>query len=1270
MKILRVILLALFAVVAGTVWAQGPTASISGTVLDPQGLPVVGADVTVTNQNTGTEYKLTTSERGAYTVSALPSGVYRVSATSSGFKTTTVADIRVDAGTARSVAPITMELGVVAETVTVEGGAELVNTANAVLTTSVENKQIQQLPLLNRSPLNLVDLQAGVNASGAMPRVINGMRTSYTNVTVDGVNVQDNFIRSNGIDFLPNLLLINQVNEFTLINQNADPSYGNGASQVAFSTPSGTNDWHGDVFWYHRNNKFAAGDWFDNAGGVEKPQLIQNQGGFGVGGPIVHDKLFFYGYWELFRNRQTDRDTTPPLTLTSTAKQGMYQYLTSSAIDTLATPLPAGVTCQSAATTIPVGTLCSADVLALAGVTMDSFVANTVLPLLPEPNDLTQGDGLNYAGYGFNQNNNRTRDNYGFRVDYTPSIHHSFSGTWQWNRDIVDRPDIDTTFSKAPVVTNDDTTKFLAASWRWSPSGRFTNEARGGFNLAPANFAVNQDFGSFVIGDVASSSGGDANTGTYLFNNPINNFRPQGRDTDTWNVQDNATYVMGDHTLKFGGFYQHIKASPFSSFNIPPSFDIGFGLTNTSTLLAADLPGASSSNRSDANSLLASLAGFIYGGASEYNVTSRDSGFVEGAINRRDYTLSNLSFYFNDSWRLRPNFTLNFGVRWEYTGRFDEKNALGLQPVVSDRTTEAMIAQVLNPDAVLDFAGSAVGNPFYDRDLNNFAPQIGIAWDPWGDGKTSIRAGYSINYVNDESIQSADNATSGDDGLNATTTLINIDTTISNLGSVSFPTPTFKVPRTLVDNINDFGDGFVPDTIYGVDPKLSSPYVQQWNLSIQRDIGWDTAIEVRYMGNHGVQLYRAIDLNQVNGLTNRSEWISEWTNARNNAFLAEANGLGFDPFCNGTGASNDFLGISDDFFGIGCVPLPLLTQVGADPSIGCFGGCFFLGFIQEMLRTGEIGDLAFLYVANGIDPQLFVPNFNAGPGDLLTNFSRSTYHAGVIEVRRRPVRGIYFQANYTFGKALTDFDGESSSRFDPLLDIFNPSKERNRAEFDITHAFKANFVIDVPMGRGHSISTGNWADKVIGGWSVGSIFTWQSGSPFSIMSNRATLNRFGRSVARNTATTNLSADEIAQHVGLFVTPDGVYIFDPAFIGDDGRAVGPDEQVCDFTLDNGSQALFCNPALGELGNLPRYAFNGPAYFNWDFSLIKNTPINERVGVEFRVEFFNFTNHPTFFTGSIAGISNRTGEDINSTSFGQSFATLSDRRIVQFGLRVTF
>ncbi len=1240
--------------------AQVPTGSIAGTVIDSTGAAIPGAEVAIINEGTGARHKLTTSSTGSFLVPSLQAGLYTVEVTASGFMTAARTGIKLNAGTQYSVPPIQLEVGAVTETITVEAGAELVNTINAVVSNIVEPRQITELPLLNRNPLALLDLQAGVTGTvirAGGDRVVNGLRTSLTNVTMDGINIQDNFIRTGSNSFLPTLPLISQVSEFNLINSNATPDAGFGAIQVTMTTPSGTNEWHGDVFWYHRNNKVAANDWFNNASGTEKPKLIQNQGGFGIGGPVAKDKLFVYGYYELFRSSQQNSDVET--VLTSNARQGLFSYATLNAIDTSTNPLGAFSSCASTATVIPGGTICTLDVLGLNGFSVDPFVAGLLADVPTGFNDFSLGDSsasqlLNTAGFRFNQRSNRTRDNYGFKLDWVPSPEHVISGTWSWNRDIVDRPSIDNTFSETPVILNDNDIKFLSTAYRWSPSGNLTNEFRGGFTLAPATF-TNTDadqFGSFVITDSASDSGQTAGGATFIFSNPIEDFRPQGRFTDTWSLQDNVNYTLGNHNMRFGFFFQRIVTEPFSGFNIPGSFDIGTGTGNPS-LTSADFPGgADSTSRSNANLLMASLAGLVFNAQADFNVDPANaaSGFVPNQLNQRSYDQNNYAFYWNDSWRVRPSFTFNFGVRWDYFSVFDEKNSLFLTPVLSEQSRAGLLATFANPDPtqiMIDFSGDRAGRRPYDRDYNNFAPQVGFAWDVFGDGKTSIRAGYSINFTMDEFFTSSINSTQMD-GLSATQTLQNTTGSISGTqpglpGLPTFTAPTFQVPRSLQDNINDFAGG-VPDTLFTIDPDFKTPYVQQWNLSIQRDVGRDTVVEVRYVGNRAVHLPRAIDFNQV--VIFGTGYFQDFLAARNNGFLAEAATGSFNPAFDSSISGSQALPFFDNNF---------------------FGGFLFLGFIQDMVREGRAGELASLYHFNAIGSNVVARiNPNASVADALLNWSTSNYHAGIVEVRRRPTRGLSFQANYTFSKVLTDSSGcrgndcnDSQSRFDPLLDLDNPGLEYARAEYDITHAFKTNFLYDIPLGRGQALSAGNWLDKVVGGWTLGSIFTWQSGAPFSIHSNRGTLNRNGRSNNRNTASSLLTAGAIEDILGVNRTSDGVS-FVPGTAVNTANGTGVADDSLNPCNAFGPMQL-CHPAPGTVGNLPRNAFNGPTFFNWDLSIIKRTEITERVGVEFRAEFFNFTNTPVFFVSDI---------DLDDGSFGSISDTINERRRVQFGLRVTF
>ncbi len=233
------------------------------------------------------------------------------------------------AGAETSMPAIKLEVGSATEVVEVKENAETIQTTNAEIATSVGKQQVKDLPILSRSPQGFVDTQAGVNMSRGGDSVINGQRTTFTNVTLDGINIQDNYIRTNAVDFSPNLLLVDQVSEFTISTSNTNPAAGGGASQVMFVTPSGTNSLHGGGFSSNRNSALAANTWFNNQAGVKKPFLNQNQTGGNLGGPIKKDKLFFYANYELFLLKQ--QSAQQRTILTADADQGIFTYLNNGA---------------------------------------------------------------------------------------------------------------------------------------------------------------------------------------------------------------------------------------------------------------------------------------------------------------------------------------------------------------------------------------------------------------------------------------------------------------------------------------------------------------------------------------------------------------------------------------------------------------------------------------------------------------------------------------------------------------------------------------------------------------------------------------------------------------------------------------------------------------------------------------------------------------------------------------------------------------------------
>jgi hypothetical protein len=1253
--------------------AQVPTGSIVGTVVDPQGLPVENAEVTLTNQGTNYVYHAVTGSNGGYQFRSIGDGMYLASAAKEGFKNGAIQNIKLDASTEYSVPPIKLEVGTKTETVTVEGGAEVVNTTNAEQTGTVEKQQIDDLPILDRNPLNLLSLQPGVANSGpngSMVTTINGQRSSFSTLTLDGINIQDNFIRENTLDFSPNQPLLSQTQEFTVTQQNGDVDKG-GSSSVSLVTPKGTNNWHGSGFWYYRSNNWSANDWFNGASGVAKPFLLQNQGGGNIGGPIIKNKLFIYGYYELLRLRNTIPVNTTILSPTIQA-----------ALAAPSPSLPFTYQPVDATTGAPVGGPVTTDLLQIPGGPAGGWTVDpTMLALIKSvpvtANNTRVGDGVNLLGYQFNKRNDNSRDNTGVRVDYNLNERNTFSATYNWNRDFVDRPDIDTSFTTVPLVNNDDHINFLSTAWRWNPKATVTNEVRFGFNFAPAYFLTAQNFSSGTLID-------SLNTPGFLpFTNPNPNFLPQGRNTHTWVWQDNATWIHDNHLFKFGGQFQRATVLETNSLGIYPTLQLGFAPNNSFGPSPANFPGpagteASSADFDNGSALLASVGGVLSNVSQTFNVTSQTSGYVNQAPQSNNFSQNDFALYIADNWRATRKLTVNFGVRWEDFSPVNEKHGLTLLPEIPlGQTAE----QVLLSDATINFAGGPSKRGLYNNFLGGFSPNIGVAWDPFGDGKTAVRAGFSMNYVNDSFFTAAQNAVAGNAGLSTTATADPVGLngpTVSN--PVGVAVPSFQIPTTFSQNAALLG--IANNVGYAIDPNIKPPYVMQWNLSVQRDLGAGTSLTVSYVGNHGVGLFRAVDVNQV--LLNQNGFLGDFQRARQNGFIAQSVAA-TDPRCGGAGTATQ-CGQFNPLYNPnlpGSQPLTIFPNICGTGALGFIGPTDYSGlaFLNNDILTGAFGDLADIYHYSECNPtdssgntiaNFFAPNDLIRGGDLLKNTSFSSYNAGVVELQRRLSKGLYFQASYVYSKVMTDYGtgtstGSDQSRFLPFLNNADPRFEKARAPFDITQQFKANFTYELPIGQGHKLSSDNkFMRALLDGWQTGSIFTWQTGAPFSIISGQPTLNRSGVRSSHNTAVATLGHGQISNDLGVFKQAGGVvYLINPKLVSSDGTGAPASPQLaCDPAVPGG----FCNPQPGEVGNLQLYAFNGPTYFNWDLSATKLFHVTEKVSLSFRTDAFNVLNHPTF--APPVDTNGNASMDINSQQFGQSTATISNPRILQMSLTVKF
>jgi hypothetical protein len=1178
-------------------------------VVDPSGAVVAGATVDVLLQG-GTKPLLSmpTTSDGLFVFTGVPAGNYDVVVTAPGFRKHTDRGVVLTAGIPTPLT-VKLEVGAVTDTVEVTDSATVVQTTNAEVALNMSRTQIKDLPLLNRSPLGLVTALAGVSNGRAGDSVINGQRTSFTNMTLDGINIQDNFIRTNAVDFSPNLLLLDQVSEMTISTSNTNPAFGNGASQITFVTPSGTNQFHGGLFEHNRNSHFGANSWFNNQSGVAKPFLNVNQLGGKIGGPIRKDKLFFYANFEAFRQHQQSLATRT--LLTSDAANGIFTYTNAS------------------------GAFQKVNLLQVTGLTADPTIA-ALIKEIPSPsaiNTTLAGDSTslsalkNTGGYAFNIRNNRIRNNVTGKGDYVISPKNSVAVTFAYNTDLLDRPDLATNFALVPNVSNNDKVKLLSTVWRSVPKPTMTNEVRFGFNLAPALFLTNENFGSALYATASSSSSA---TGGLLFSNPVNTFRAQGRYTNTYNFADNASYTRGKHNIQFGYQLQRAYTEPYNDAGITPTYTLAMSSANPNGLTQQQLPGASSTDIQAANNLLANLVGYVSAYTQTFNVTSRTSGFVSGATNDRHYMVDDHSGYVQDNWRTSRRLTLNLGVRYEYYTPVKEQNGLALTPQLINNNPIA----TLQSNATLDFA-SGSGTPLYHPDRNNFTPNVGLAWDVFGDGRTAVRGGYSINFVNDEYLVAITGNVGTNAGLGQTVTNPTALASLVRNGLPAITTPTFKVPRTFLDNYN-----LSPTSNFAMpDPNLRSPYVQQWNIGIERDVK-GFVVDVRYVGNHGTKLLRALDYNQIN--VNAGGFLADFLRAQSNGFLAQAATGVFDPSYNPNIAGSQILTV-----------FPTLPN----------GGSLTNSANRTSIQQGAVADLAYTYQstkANG--PINFFPNPYAASLRMMTNYSNSTYNALQVDVRTREHKGLTLFGNYTYSKVLSDavsgVDNNNQGRYEPMIDNNNRGLERARAPFDLTHVMKFSYVYRLPFGEGHRMGWKPLNKYVLSGWQITGIFNRQSGENFSVYSGRGTFNRQSnvQSNQGNTMDTNLTMDQLRNIFQFRMTGNGPYFVAASAIGSDGRAVAPDGSA-PF-----AGQVFFMPAAGTVGQLGRRVFDGPWDTTFDFGASKFFKITERNNIQLRMDARNLFNHPTFAIGD---------QTATSTTFGKITSTgPGGPRVFQFALYYNF
>ncbi len=1240
--ILSLLMLSLFVALA---IAQSTTGRLRGSVSGPDGL-IPGATVTITDNLTSRTQTTTTNESGGYLFERVPFGLYTVKVTSDGFKTFVANSVKVDANQDYTLNP-SLEIGDISVIVTVEAGVDLVNSSNAELSTTVSPKQVLDLPINGRNPLALLNLQAGANATAG--NHINGQRTSSTNFTRDGVNVQDNFIRTGG--FVQDRPSVDDTGEFTITTQNAGAEQGGGGSaQIQLVTPRGGSEFNGAGYIYNRNNYFAANEFGNNATDTPRPFLNRNQFGGKIGGPLpfpgfgsgtpmfFKDKAFFFVNYERFLLRQQTPKTAT--TLLGAFRTGNFTYVgTDGMTHTVNVLSGTGLT----------GPIPGTSGGAIGGV--DPVVQARILNASP-----TSGNGLILNGgltqqVIFNQQNNDTRDSVTARIDLDVTDSDLFYFVYRYNKNADDRTDIDNTFNVSPVNTQGGPTQGYLLSYTRVLSSNFTNEVRAAYNSSDPFFNQDPNFDrNYVIGSIP------------FMTNPESTFQAQGRKTDQFTYQDNAAYTTGNHTLRFGADFTLQRIASETNFNQVGIYNISSTANpNTPGIPAGLFPGGISGTDRGRADALRYLLGGIVGSGSVAAPYVGGVGPTLGASSRQRFEYETLGVYFGDSWRATPELTLNLGLRWDYFSPLRNPDVVYLEPDLEGASNIDEIQTALaDPTGQYVLLGKNSGKPgqFFKPDYNNFGPVVSVAYAPKEKGGVVgalfgntgvLRGGFRIGYINDEYVRGPDNAAGGNVGLDLTGRAlqngsVNINARFNSLPG--FTLPAFQNPPISFATGNANAGNFF-NTVFAIDPNLQMQKNYQYNFGFSREIGFDTAIEFRYVGGRSNNMVRGFDFNQIDIFGNG--FLQDFINARNNCRIqAVSIGNTLDQGC--TNAGNTGLP--------GQVDLPVFATMP-------FGGLLTNATIRNFIQQGTAAELALIYIVNGLNgPVQFRPNPNAGVADVVSNAGIYRYDAFQFEVRKRFSDGLQFQGNYTFGKTLTTIQGDAQTRFDPFLDINNQDLEYARADYDRTHTFNINANYELPFGNGKRfLNDGGIVDKIFGGWQLTSIVNISSGVPISIKDINGTLNRTGRS-NRQTANSNLSVEELRALVGIFVQNGTIYYINPSVIGSTGSATNGNVEATADSRFPGQSLFRVQP--GQTGNLPRNFLDGPWYYNVDAGLIKNIRFGERFRVQLRGEAFNLFNTTNFFIGENSGIF-----DVDSTSFGIiSPGSTYDPRIMQFALRIEF
>jgi hypothetical protein len=1235
--------------------AQSPDAVLTGAIADPSGAAIAEAAVSAAHEATGVVTRTKSNDAGVYVFPSLPPGDYTLRVEQPGFRPLVSSGVKLEIG-ARISLNLTLPLGEVAQSVEVNAASD---TQLALESSSVggvlNGKLIEDLPIPGRSAFSLLYTQAGLLGDN-----VSGTRRGSLAISLDGVNVQDQRLNQ-GVSS-PIFMSTDKVAEFRLISSPADAEYGRGSAQIQMLTRSGTNRVRGSLFWTHRNTVLNANNWFNNQRGDDpvtgrplspRDTLIRNQYGGRVGGPIRRNRTFFHFVYDGQKIRE--RNAVTQTVLTETARQGIFRFFPGArngsfdslnpVVDLAGNPVrPANAT----------GALESVSLFNRDPNRSRPDPTGQLAPLLaltPLPNNFRAGDGLNTAGYSWSRPLSQNLWQANVKIDHNLNGRHRLAFAYTYENRANFNGFSEQNFPAAPAGNTVYHNRLYTLNVWSTVRPNMLNEFRAGVLRPWLRFYTGWE--TEEGRDIYPQIGG----GAYLpvlasVTDPLNGAdNPVGRISPLYQFSDNLTWIRGKHSLKTGFEVRFSSSNGFNSADVFPR--VNFGTGGQPVLNLNSIPGIGQ-NLTGAINLLNDLTGSVASVVQALNSPGgTNPSFVPGEVKQRTWKRKEFGVFVKDDWKVTPNLTLNLGVRWDYYG----------VPYAANGKTAALVggagslfgisgssfADAYQPGRMngqltrVELIGPGTSKPnrqLHGDDWNNFGPAVGLSWKlPFFRQWTVLRLGYSIAYERN-SLRIADVVSGDQPGLR--------ERVVDNRAGY-FDLRAVTLPLRPAGNVLDL----VPLTdrtqiVRSFEDRLRNPYIQNFNISIQRQMVRDGVLEVRYVGSKGTRLVRGASVNETvifeNGILD--------------AFLITQQG-GHAPLLD-----RIFMGLN--VAGVGRVDGVNIT--GSDAVRG-------LNTTQSHLAFHNVGTFAdYLSSTNqftgerggllrraGLPENFVYVNPQFASARLTGNFANSTWHSMQVEFTKRFSRGWTWQGNWTWSKTLGEEEGDGEEMIDSYRDLRNRALDKRLLASHRTHIFRSSGTYELPLRRLLARGTQGWLQRATEGWQIGSILNLFSGEPVYVSSGRSSWNTFGDNTPLALGPLDKALGEVVkQGNGVFYFTGLRQVADPSRAqlttagGVRARSTlqaiaGPDGNL-----------LLANPVAGTLGTLAPNFLSGPGAFRLDINLIKRIRVAERKTMELRADAINLTNTPQFGTPNA---------DINSLNFGR-ISGASGERLVVLGLRVNF